>query len=62
MTLTADDIGEAEFSNSAYWHPTMQLRFYRPKGGNDTDVRLEQLWERVTGERHWRPVQTLFAD
>lgn len=62
MPLTIDDIDESEFENSVYWHPTMQLRFYRPKGGNDTDIRLEQLWERITGERTWRLVQTILAD
>lgn len=44
------------------WKPSGELRFYRPKGGNDMDIRLEQLWERVTGERSWRPVRTILED
>ena len=44
------------------WKPTGELRWFRPKGGNDNDIRLEQLWERVTGERRWRVVQTILED
>lgn len=55
----AIDVDSAEFENAVYWHPTMQLRWYRPAGRDDNDIRLEQLWERITGERSWRPVQTI---
>ena len=44
------------------WKPTGEMRYYRPRGGNDNDLRLELLWERVTGERNWRPVPTILED
>lgn len=44
------------------WSATPELRWFRPAGGNDTDIRLEQLYERVTGERAWRLVPTCLAD
>lgn len=44
------------------WKPTGELRWYRPRGGNDNDIRLEVLWERATGERQWRIVQTILED
>lgn len=44
------------------WSATGELRWYRPKGGSDNDIRLEVLWERATGERQWRPVQTMMED
>lgn len=44
------------------WRPTGQLRWRRPARGSDTDLILEQLWERVTGERSWRPVPTMHED
>ena len=55
-------LDQMEFENSVYWHPTMQLRWCRPKGGSDNDIRLEQLWERISGERHWRPLHTVLED
>jgi hypothetical protein len=62
MPITQDDIAQAEFENSVYWSPTMRLRWFRPPGCGDAEMRLEQLWERITGERSWRPVETIFAD
>lgn len=44
------------------WRSVGEFRWYRPKGGTDNDTRLEVLYERVTGERHWRPVQTVLED
>lgn len=44
------------------WQPTARLRWYRPKHGSDNDIRLEQMYERVTGECAWRPVQILLED
>jgi hypothetical protein len=38
------------------WKPTGELRWFRPWNGNDNDFELQVLWERVTGERQWRPV------
>jgi hypothetical protein len=45
-----------------FWEPTPQLRWFRPPGGNDNDLVLQQLWERITGERDWRIVPTFLAD
>ncbi len=45
-----------------YWRAGGELRWYRPAGGSDDDLQLEQLWERVTGERQWRVVQTILED
>lgn len=53
---------EAARLEEAMWSCTAQLRWHRPKGGNDTDIMLEQLWERVTGERSWRKVPLLMED
>lgn len=44
------------------WKPTGEMRWHRPKGGNDTDIVLEVLWERATGEREWRLVPTILED
>lgn len=45
-----------------YWKPTGELRWFRPPRGTDNDRVLQQLWERVTGERSWRDVPTCLAD
>lgn len=44
------------------WKPTGQIRWRRPKGCTDNECVLEQLYERVTGERDWQPVPTLLED
>ncbi len=44
------------------WNATPQLRWFRPPSGTYTDIVLQQLWERVTGERQWRTVETCLAD
>ena len=44
------------------WRATGQLRWRRPKHGNDDDKVLEVLWERATGEREWRAVGTFLED
>jgi hypothetical protein len=43
------------------WRPAPRLRWYRPKGGSDNDMRLEQMWERISGEQSWRTVQTILG-
>jgi hypothetical protein len=53
---------EANDLEQMMWKPTTELRYFRPKGGDDTDIRLEALWERVTGERRWVPVKTVLED
>jgi hypothetical protein len=58
MAIDIDDVS----LEAAHWSPTMRLRWYRPPGCSDADLVLEQLWERVTGERCWRPVETCLAD
>lgn len=44
------------------WEPTMQLRWYRPPRGDDNDRVLQQLWQRITGEREWRELPYCMAD
>ena len=44
------------------WTPTVYMRKFRPKGGTDADLRLEQLYESVTGETEWSPVPTVLED
>lgn len=44
------------------WSATSELRWRRPKRGHDHELILEQLYERVTGERSWRPVPKLLED
>jgi hypothetical protein len=46
----------------AMWKPTGELRWRRPKGADDNERVLEQLWERVTGERSWKTVGTMLED
>lgn len=46
----------------AMWMATPRLRWWRPPGGNDCDVVLQQMYERVTGERNWRVIPTVLAD
>lgn len=46
----------------AFWKPTGELRWYRPKHGHDTDRVLEVLWQRFTGERQWRPIPVILED
>ena len=57
----AIDLEGAELE-SFLWKPTGELRWHRPKHGHDTDMKLEILWERATGERQWRPVPTFLED
>jgi hypothetical protein len=45
-----------------YWSANARIRWRRPKGADDNELVLEQLYERVTGERQWRPVPTLLDD
>jgi hypothetical protein len=44
------------------WKPTGEMRWYRPKHADDTQLQLQVLWERATGEREWRPVPTFLED
>lgn len=53
---------EAVELEEAMWQATPRLRWYRPPRANDHDIELQQMYERVTGERRWRPVQTILAD
>ena len=53
---------EAVDLEEALWQANPRLRWFRPLKGNDNDIVLQQMYERVTGERQWRPVQTIFAD
>jgi len=46
----------------ALWRATPRLRWYRPRHGNDNDIILQQMYERVTGEHDWRTVETLLED
>lgn len=57
-----DDGEEPGAASDVYWRPTMQLRWFRPPHAIDSEMHLEQLFERVTGERMWRPVPTVLAD
>jgi hypothetical protein len=45
-----------------FWEPTPRLRWYRPPYCDDNDKVLQQMWERVTGEREWREVPYCMAD
>ena len=45
-----------------YWKPTGELRFVVPAGHTRDEATLEQLWERVTGERAWRIVPVVIQD
>jgi len=59
----ADGIDVEEAKEEEWkWRPTPRLRWYRPARGNDNDIRLEQMWERMTGECAWRPVETILED
>jgi hypothetical protein len=42
---------EAARLEAMQWVCLPNLRWRRPEGGDDKGVYLEQLWERVTGER-----------
>lgn len=53
---------EAVERESLCWKPTRELRWFRPKGCDDTEIVLQQLWERVTGERSWHVVPTCLED
>jgi len=53
---------EAAEHEALCWKPTGELRWFRPKYGTDNDLILQQLWERITGEREWREVPKCFAD
>lgn len=44
------------------WKATGELRWWRPYRGSDNDFELQQLWERVTGEREWRIVPKIMED
>lgn len=46
----------------AMWQCLPQLRWYRPRGATDDEKLLQQLWERITGERHWRTVPYMLED
>lgn len=53
---------EAVELEEALWQATPRVRWYRPARGNDGDIILQQMFERMTGERQWRPVQTILED
>jgi hypothetical protein len=55
------DMGAVEIE-AMMWKPTGELRWFRPPRGTDNDRVLQQLWERVTGERSWRDVPVCLAD
>lgn len=53
---------EATVREERMWDAMPRLRWYRPPQGNDTELVLQQLYHRATGEREWRTVQTILAD
>lgn len=55
------DMGQIEIE-AMMWKPTGELRWRRPKGCDDNEKVLEQLFERVTGERRWQTIPTLLDD
>lgn len=59
--MSGIDLEGAELE-AAMWVCTNQLRWYRPKGSTDHDRVLQQLWERITGERAWRIVPYVMED
>ena len=61
MAIEPADL-EAARIEEMMWRPTGQMRWRRPANAFDTEKILEQLWERHTGERSWREVQTYFED
>jgi len=61
MPLSREDVLKIEMEQR-FWQATPQLRWFRPPKGDDCGLQLQQLWERITGEREWRPVPTCFAD
>ncbi len=42
------------------WSPTEHLRWHHTLVDGAPRSKLEQLWERVTGEKSWRPVGMFF--
>ena len=46
---------------AALWKPTGELRWFREATAMDWEARLDQLWERITGERQWRPIPTVLG-
>lgn len=52
------------------WQPTPKLRWFRPKGGTDNDLVLQQLhWRPLSNggcgmypEEEWLDVETVLAD
>jgi hypothetical protein len=61
MAITRINMMEIE-AEQRFWEPTAHLRWFRPPGCDDNERVLQQLWERVTGEREWRTVPTCLAD
>jgi hypothetical protein len=53
----AVDLEGAEIE-AMMWKPTGELRWFNDEPGSG--AQLQQLWERVTGERQWRPVPTVW--
>ena len=52
----------ADLSVSETWQPTLQLRWFRPQGGTDTDMVLQQAWASLFGKIEWRELPTVLAD
>lgn len=54
--------GDALGLEVMYWKSTGEIRWFRPPRADDSQLVLQQLWERVTGERDWRNVPTCLSD
>lgn len=55
-------VAEIEASKAVIWERTSQLRWFRPRRGFDTDVRLEQLWCSREGGQEWRQIDLVLED
>lgn len=44
------------------WSKTTELRWFRPPGASDNEMRLEQAWVNGIGQVKWRPIEIVFAD
>lgn len=59
-------LGGATFPSGGSWAPTVDLRWYRPPGGDDFDKVLQQKWIRIdiggASAVQWRDIPTEFAD
>lgn len=57
-----DLIKSVLYSPQVACYPSLGFRWFRPRGGNDNDLRLQQRFQCSDGTEYWGEIPIFFED